>query len=261
MPLVTDADVIAYLQIDGRCLTAAIQKQLTDLRIAAENAVKEYVGYEIEQATYEDLYPDKAISTRWEGDSTAVGFDMMGGAVVPRETFPTGRRELVLNQLPVRSITSIYDNPAAYNTAGGAWTVGLLPTNNYYLDLDRVGGMSWSGIVRRHVGAWSSVPNTIKITYVAGLTAAELASRYTEYGMAVKVAVAKLVGDAVARANTARTGRGPVGSVGIRDFSAAFAPGNIGLVGQFLGAGVTSSVLPTESMQWVQKRVHPKSMF
>ena len=262
MSLATDNDVLAYVQVNDRCLTASMRDLVKKVRIKAENLVKEYVGYNIEQATYVELLPSKTLSIRAEGDLTSVGFDLVGGTVVPRSTFPSSRREIVLQQLPVRSIQAVYDNPSAYNTAGGDWPVGSqLPTNAYFIDRDYEDEPCWSGILYRNTGSWGIAARTIRIEYTAGLTAAELSTRYTEFNQAVLVTCAKMLADIAARSNMVRTGAGPVSSVSIQDFAASFAGGNQGLIGSFLGTGVGSAALPTEAAQWVATRRHPAAFF
>lgn len=262
MSLVTDSDILAYIQINDKCLTPSMRALLTQVRIKAENLVKQHVGYNIEQATYTEYLPAKTLSVRAEGDFTSTGFDMIGGTVVPRQTFPNVRREMVLSQIPVRSIASIYDNAAAWNVDGGDWpATSLLPTNAYFLDRDYEDEPAWSGIVYRNTGSWSVSTRTIRVTYTAGLIAAELASQYTEFGHAVQVTAAKMLADIAARSNMARTGTGPIGSVTIEDFSVSYAGGNAGMIGAFLGTGIGSAALPTEAAQILTYRVHPAKYF
>ena len=265
MAITTDSEVLSYIQINDKCLTPSMRALVTRVRNKAENLIREFVGYEIEQQTVVEYFPAKNVPVRAEGDAAAGGFDLLGGNLVPRSTFPAYRRELVLTQLPVRSITSVYDNSAAYNVAEGDWPeTSLLPTNAYVLDRDREDAPVWSGILYRNAGSWSSVPRTIKVTYVAGLTAAELnpvSGRYTEFVHAVQVTCAKMLADIAARSNMARTGQGPTTSVSVEDFAASFAGQNAAMIGAFLGAGVGSAVLPTEAMQALRDRVHPAKYF
>lgn len=265
MSITTDSEVLAYIQINEKCLTPSMRGLVTRVRNKAENLVREYVGYEVESATVVEYFPQKTIPIRAEGDGTSAGFEMVAGLVVPRQTFPTYRRELALTQLPVRSITSVYDNPAAYNVAGGEWPEGsLLPTNSYYLDRDIEGAPVWSGILFRNVGSWSTSPRSIRVTYVAGLTAAELhpvTGRYTEYAHAVQVTCAKMLADIAARSNMARTGQGATSSVSVEDFAASFAGQNSGMIGSFLGTGVGSAAMPTEAMQVLAHRVSMAKYF
>ena len=261
MSLATDNDVLAYVQVNDRCLTESMRQLVKKVRQKAENLVKQYVGYNIERATYVEYLPAKTLSIRAEGDLTSVGFDLIGGTVVPRSTFPTSRREIVLQQLPVWSIEAAYDNPAAYNTAEGDWPTGSqLPTNAYFLDRDMEDGPCWSGILYRNVGSWGIAARSIRIEYTAGLTAQQLATEYTEFNQAVLVTCAKMLADIAARSNMVRTGAGPVASVSVQDFAASFS-GTAGMIGAFLGTGVGTAALPTEAAQWVAHRRHPATLF
>ena len=263
MSLVTDSEILDYLQLNDKCLTPSMRALVTRVRVKAENLVKQFVGYNIEQATYSELQPSKTLAGRADVDTVGGGFDLIGGTVVPRSTFPSTRRELVLAQLPVRTVSAVYDNPAAYNVAGGDWSTpgSALAANAYYLDLDNVGGLCWSGILHRNVGSWGIVPRSIRIDYTAGLTAAELAGDYTEFGHAVILTAAKMLADIAARANMVRTGTGPMQSVSVEDFGATYAGQNLAFMGSFLGTGVGSAKMPTEAMQVLMHRVHPASLF
>jgi len=262
MSLVTDSEILDYLQLNDKCLTPSMRALVTRVRVKAENLVKQFVGYNIEQATYSELQPSKTLAGRADVDTVGGGFDLIGGTVVPRSTFPSTRRELVLQQLPVRSVSAVYDAPAAYNTAGGDWPVGsALADNAYYLDRDMVGGPCWSGILYRNVGSWGIVPRSVRVDYTAGLTAQELATEYTEFGHAVILTCAKMLADIAARANMVRTGTGPIQSVSVEDFAATYAGQHLAFLGAFLGAGVGSAKMPTEAMQVLMHRVHPASLF
>lgn len=258
MSITTQNDCAAYLSANGARLPQAILNLIDGLRLQAENLVKEHVGYEIEQATYTEFHPVAFLNTRQDGDIFSQGFDFQGGTVVPRQTFPMQRRELSLLQLPVRSIQSIYDNPSAYNTPGGYWDASsLLPPNTYYIDFDDSRNICMSGIVYRYVGSWGVEPRTIQVNYTAGFTANELATRYTGFAMAVKVAVAQAIANAYNRARAAMTGVIPT-NVSIKDFSAGFSPQAIGVM---LGAGISCSALPTESMQYLANYVSMRKNF
>jgi hypothetical protein len=261
MSLVTDKEILDYINLNDKCITASMRALVSRVRLKAENLVKDYVGYRIEQANYSELLPAKTISGRADVDTVGGGFDLIGGTVVARSTFPSTRREIVLGQLPVRDIVAVYDAPAAYNTAGGDWPAGsALADNAYYLDRDMVDGPCWSGIVYRNVGSWGIVPRSIRVDYVAGLTALELSTDYTEFGHAVVVTCAKMLAEIAARSNMVRSGMGPVQSVSVEDFGATYAGQNLAFLGGFLGAGVGSAALATESMQVLWHRRHPASL-
>jgi hypothetical protein len=107
-----------------------------------------------------------------------------------------GRRALQLTELPVRSITSLYEDSGAYGgQAPGAFAAEslLVEGTDFYRDLDR-SGLCKSGLLWKVAGGWSSEPRSIKVTYVAGYTADELAGKPGEVASAADIKLAVLSG-------------------------------------------------------------------
>lgn len=254
MSICTDEDVVKYFGAGGRPFPPALAPLITTVRNSAENLIKDFVGYNVEFAQYTEYHPAKKLNQRFDGDETSQGFDLIGGTVLPRATFPTARRELVLFQLPVRSIVSIYDNPAAYNLSPPSWPASsLLPANAYFIDSDYVDeitgyAMCMSGIIYRNVGSWGVFPRTVKITYNAGFTADELATRYTMFAEAVKQTCAYAFLSQVAHSKAVGQG-GLMSAVSIEDFSVTFAKMSEGVIGSLLGNGVTCASIPATACQ------------
>jgi hypothetical protein len=238
----------------------ALTPLITMARTAAENALQEYIGYNPELNTWVEYLPQGTGNLRGDGDSTSAGFDLTpSGLVVSRGVGRTTRREIVLSNIPVLSVASIYDNPAAWNFAGGQWPdSSLLDPNVYYLDQPTQGGKVWSGIVYRNAGSWTTVARGIRITYTAGLTPAELAEdgRWSMFRMAVLTAAAAALGKIIARGRVALTGY-LVSSVAIEDFSASFSGQGGSALGSADGVGLAGVDFPTESRQWVRNYRHP----
>lgn len=260
MSITTNADVTNYLAACGQTIPPALTLLVTLARNAAEKGLRDYVGYNPERQTVVELLPHGAGNLQGDGDASSAGFDMSpGGMVVPRGIGRVSRRDLVLGQLPVRSVTSVYDNPAAWNTAGGEWpATSLLNANGYYIDAPTVGGLCWSGILYRNVGAWSHPPRSIKVTYESGLTVAELSEtgEWCNFRMAVLTAAASALGKIIARGRVALTGH-IVSSVSIEDFSASFGGAGGTSLGSADGMGLAAVDFPTESRQWVRNYRHP----
>lgn len=254
MGITTVQECQAYLSAAGVALPAGAATLIMPLKAVAESLVKKHVGYNIEYAAaVTEYYPQDQANTRYDGDDGQAGFDLLGGYVTPRRPITGGRREMVLRQLPVRSIASVYDNPTAYygGTVGGDWVANtLLPNNMYFLDVAGGEAWSWSGVVYRQIGGWPVSPRSVKVTYAAGLQQVDLDGDYAAFKMAVWVAVAKAVADAVARGRMAALGA-MVNNFSIEDFSLGMGP-VAGAVGSFFGTGVGSAALPTESMQLLQ---------
>lgn len=168
MSIVSEAEIITRLGL-GDTATEADVARVTMLHRLVEAAIKEAVGYSIEQATHIEFLP----ATDTGGYGAHYEMERIGDRIV---SFGSGIPTLQLSELPVRSITSIYEDPGAYGgQASGAFGSSTLLTagSDYYLDIDRA-GICRSGIVRRMGGSWSNVPRSIKVTYVAGYSTSEL---------------------------------------------------------------------------------------
>lgn len=258
MSIVTDADVIAYVQACGQTISAALSALVSLARTNAERGMQDYLGYLIERQTVEEFLPYGTGNTRGDGDGSSGGFDLSpGGQVVARSVGRGQRRELVLTQLPVRSVTTVYDNPAAWNTAGGLWPASSLLTGNaYYLDAPRTGAYCWSGILYRNVGSWSLTPRAVKLTYEAGLTPTELTTTFPQFRLAVLTASAIALGKILARGRVALTGH-VVSSVSIEDFAASFSGVGGASLASADGVGLSGVDFPTECRSMVSKWRHP----
>lgn len=259
MSIVSNTDVLAYLAASGQAVPAALNALVTMARNSAEMGLRQYVGYNPERQTVIDLLPQGTGNVRGDGDYTAAGFDLSaGGQVVAKGVGRESRRELVLTQLPVRSITEVYDNSTAWNTAGGLWPASsLLNAGAYYLDPAQFGGLCWSGILYRNTGSWSMSPRSVKVTYESGLTVAELAEdgEYVAFRMAVLTACAATLGKIIARGRVALTGH-VVSSVSIEDFSASFGGTGGASLGTSDGVGLAGVDFPTESRMYVKNYRH-----
>lgn len=151
---------------------------LTTIVAEADDILKNYLGQNVEDATYTEYY--------------------MGN----------GRRALVLRQRPVRSITSIHldsDGYYGFGTSPFSATELLVAATDYTLDYASAAEFSESGIVYRLGGVWPStsadvglmndIPvkalGNIKVVYVAGY--ATVPSRYQAW--ATKLACWKYATD------------------------------------------------------------------
>lgn len=168
MSLCSNDDVFALLGNDSP--SAAQTALMNILRPLAEDAVKAEVGYSIEQATHTHFLP---------------GFDEFGGEAVSvdvlngRVTFEYDEESsvLYLPERPIRSITTLYEDRAAFGGQGASdfpASSALTGGTDYYVDW-LTDSLSWSGKLTKRNGTWSPKARTIKVTYVAGLTAGEIA--------------------------------------------------------------------------------------
>lgn len=177
MSIVSEATLQVYLgqtSLDGPAATL-----LTLLHGRAERLVKTFLGYAVEQASHTEFLPAH-------------------GPTVPQPELLTeddtmflaaeSRTKLFLSELPVRSITSIYERADGYGTDARFTSTYLLTANeDYWLDVGRT-GISKTGIVHRLGGSWPLAGRSVKVTYTAGYTDAELQD--TDIPLAVIQAVA-----------------------------------------------------------------------
>lgn len=169
-------DCLEYLglsQPDGDDYTLVAR-----LKDRVENQIRKFVRHGVTQATYTHLLPSSPIIGN---ESIDTYVEITGGRVsLGRGRY--GADVLQLPQMFVRSITSVYEDVNAKAGQGSndfpAATL-LTAGTEYWLDVDET-GLSRSGFLIREAGTWSRRPRTIKVTYVAGLTAAELESDYSD---------------------------------------------------------------------------------
>lgn len=221
MSIVSNTEILACLQAAGVTLTAAGQSLVTLYHPLIEGRVKEFLGYAVEEATYTEYYPATSVNRWADGDPINGGYDLLGGQAVPRQRGNISRQVLRLREVPVRVITAVYENPGAFFTAGGTWpAASLLPTNAYYLDsLD--GDFCWSGWLYRQNGLWSTQARTIKVTYEAGMSSAEILAKRP----AIKLATLKAVTSSITAEIMKSRALGAFGlpaSHSIKDFSMSY---------------------------------------
>lgn len=162
----TKNEVFAYL---GLTPTDAESALMDIVRPMAEDCVRTFVGYTITQQSHTHFLPVM------DGvDGGIESLDVVNNRVAFEYSEETDR--LCLPERPVRSITSIYSDSAAYFGQGasdfGAATL-LTAGTDYALEYT-ASGVSWSGMVRKIAGTWPARAGTVKVTYVAGFSASEL---------------------------------------------------------------------------------------
>jgi hypothetical protein len=157
LPQIVDiAEVVAMLG-KGSDLTAPQLGLLNFRKPLVEAAVRKYLGIGITQATYTHylpgISPRSILNNRIDGTSI-----------------------LCLPQWPLRSVTSIYEDTLARNNQGSnpfpADT--LLTAGEHYYIPYKVAGFERHGWIVREWRPWPAIEGSIKVTYVAGWTAAEL---------------------------------------------------------------------------------------
>lgn len=173
--IATTEDCLEYLGLDSP--TAADRALVSRLKKRVENLARTFCRHGIAQETYTHLLPKSPVinesvdqHVEISGDRASIGRGQFGSDV------------LQLPQMFVRSITSLFQDTNAKAGQGsgdfGASTE-LTAGTDFYLDVDET-GLSRSGWLVKEAGTWPRQPRTVKVTYVAGLTAAELDDAYSD---------------------------------------------------------------------------------
>jgi hypothetical protein len=254
MSIVSSQEIGAFIKAAGDITISADQQALLDLATPLlQSKIEKAIGFALIQATYTEYYPDRQTNSVRD---TLSSWDFRGGRMVAQERGGLYDKFLVLRRLPVRSITSIYDSPGAWDTAGGSFPAStLLPTNYYYLDIS-TSGLCETGRVIRNQGAWSKELRTIKITYVAGYSQDEINSDYGDLKLALLLAIQSFYLGTVLRSTAGGQGGGLITSTSITDFSVSFA--NPASLASFFGSDYT---LPIESQRMLSRYVNLAAYF
>lgn len=181
-----------------------------------EMAVQRAVGYSIAQTTHTHYLP---VRTQGAQMQEGLHYDVRGNrAVLEYPTRGLEATQLLLQELPVRSITSVNEDPGAYGGQGASDFSGsdLTAGVDYWLDQTE-SGISRSAILHKTGGSWSSAARTVKVVYVAGYTQTELST-----GIAAPLQLAVLLG---IRAQFAQRGQGvgAIKSEKLGDWAATYA--------------------------------------
>lgn len=216
--IATFEEVLTYVRGAGAASDTLIGL-INLLHPFAERLVRKYVGYGIEQMTFTEYHPlittRPAMSQGYTDDDEILAYEgSPQGARPIRQGRGNSRDTLRLNNLPIRSITSIYEDPSAWTTvpSGTGFPASSLLTEarDFYVDWDGTdqsgNRICESGMVFRTGGIWSLTARTVKVTYVAGYTEAELANTGNaedlgaamDFKMAILMTSSKLIKEAIA---------------------------------------------------------------
>lgn len=232
MSFLTDSDIRKIVaRVGGATAIGADDMAMiaTDLAVQAQKTVKDFLGWGVEQATYTEFLP--VVDNRLpESPLEARSFGSISGD--GNQILATdANSELFLSQKYVRSVTSVYENASAFITdpTNGDFSAGFLLTagNDYTIDWSQV-GLSESGILRRN-GTWPVVARSVKVTYVAGLTAGELATdEYAAIREAAMMTTAFWYLDVRSyRTSEGAEGFGPLTAESLGDWSVSYGAGGI----------------------------------
>lgn len=134
----------------------------------------QHLGYNPVQQTVTEYLP--RMTDLGVRDPLIEAFEGVGNRnrLTPMWRYNNAHRTLQAQVLPIRSITSIYENPDAWYTDGGDWPADtLLDPSEYYFDQEKP-GLGTSGLIIRNSGSWERTPRCVKVTYVGGYSASEI---------------------------------------------------------------------------------------
>lgn len=177
---IADNDEILTTYLGISSPSQAVQDTLEMIRLGIEASIKKFCRWNIVSATKTAYLPLQP---------TAMGVYLPSAETCYNRPWPTGtRNRLQLPSMYVSSITSIYEDQSAVGGAGSsdfAAATLLTAGTDYYLEKDQGSSASWSGGVIRVGTGWSSIPGTIKATYVSGFTESDLQNDQNDLRFAV----------------------------------------------------------------------------
>lgn len=169
MSIIATSDILTFL---GKANTATDQERALIQMIVplAEDSLKNFLGYSVEQDTYTHFLP--------KTDNFHPDNDTYIDVVNSRVTFGghSNSRILALPEIPVRTITSLYEDSAAYfgQGSGDFAAATQLTEGTDFVRVLTQSNFCPTGHIRRIGATWPARMGTIQVTYVAGYTVAEL---------------------------------------------------------------------------------------
>ena len=158
------------------------------------------------------------------------------GARPIRQGRGNSRDTLPLLNTPIRSITTVYENPTAWlnpDYPNGDWfsmpQYLLVEGTDYAVDwdgLDENGNdICLSGFLFRIGGIWALTARSVRVTYVGGYTATELTSQYPEFKYATLLTGAFMVKQAqIMQLGISVTNSGVVIGEKLDDYAVQYQP-------------------------------------
>ncbi len=176
--IISPADLRLMVGVEAE-ITDAEELALTVLHPAAEQAVRDHLGYDPVQRTHTLFLPFNEPTSsipsprpsRWEPDRSHTT-----ARLVHRQN---GRqRTLQLKHLPIRSITTIHeDQNGRFGQGQDAFPEStlLVEGDDYWAEFEEE-NLGLSGCIFNH-SIWLTTPGSYKVVYVAGYSQEELAGR------------------------------------------------------------------------------------
>lgn len=253
MSIISAPDLTTLIKMNGFDLTAAESAVLTIMHSVMEQALKDYIGYDIEQGEHTEFLPAQSSQFAVEGFTGA--YEGSEAGALPVFEGQGHWRELYIRHRPIRSFTSVHENLSAWDVSGvggtGDWPAAAVLTegSEFVADWEEP-GICWSGKLIRN-GAWSRVARTVRVIYTAGLTEEELASN--EYAVFRHAALFAVIANMHLLKALAKQSDGfkpgPITSESLADWSASYS-------GSFTDMLSMNFVLPAVSQNLLGKYVN-----
>lgn len=204
------ADLVTVLGISA----AADLRLLNMIHADVEWLVKDFLGTGIEQATFTEYYPDPTFGPIPDRLADTDTYTISAGKAIPVEAGRYDGQMLRLRNVPVRSVTSVHENDAAWDQATSgtpSFPSGTLLTQgtDYIADFKEA-GLCTTGFLIRRSGQWTTLERCIQVVYVAGWTATELNTRFPRARMAIRAAVIQKFGEIKTQQSSASGSSGGV---------------------------------------------------
>jgi hypothetical protein len=263
MALVSPTERNAWFQAAPGVVLTATQIAFLDLiQPWVERVIYSVIGYTLEAGTATEFLPPSGGQKPPIEFGIDIGWDLVGGVAMPRSRMDPANSLLALSYLPVRSITSVYENISAWvqGDSNGTWpSSSLLPASAYRLDYSEAGLCS-TGLLLRTVGTWTTVPRCVKVTYSYGYSGGEIAGTgLGEVKLALLEGLGWWWGKALQRSNAIKSNMQTALSLTIRDFSVTLGSPDM-MSGADKGAWALNMLGPT-TLQMLMKRVNLAQYF
>lgn len=175
MAIVDVSIVLRELGISG---TATADEQATAALALkrAEGAVKRHLRYDPQYAERTEYYPQQSYDSR-ERQSV---WEVQGNQAVLRNVARATMDELIMWHIPIRSVASLYiDYDGRSGSSSGAFSAEMEKVEGTdfwpnWDSQDSSGNKVCMDGILRSIGNWPTTPGTVKVTYTAGYTSAEL---------------------------------------------------------------------------------------
>ena len=173
------AEVIEEVGL-GSTLTDAHESLLVQIKNRVEDNARRYCKHGITRAEYTVYLPNRQVFTPeareyidLQGDKVVIGNATHDGDILQLP------QAYVVNDGTL-AVYEDYDAEGGQGASDFPASTLLTKGTDYRLDTDDTGELSETGHLIRIVGSWSARSRTIKVTFNAGFTAAQLDSTYRD---------------------------------------------------------------------------------